>query len=72
MRQRYYAGLIVSLFLIGYGIWKLNRFFAPKVGPVGNGPSETLINVVWILFSMTMILGIGGAIYFTYSIFKKK
>lgn len=72
MKQKNIAGLIVSLFLICYGIWKLNRFFAPKIGPVGNGPSELLVNIVWVLFSITMLLGIGGAIYFIYSMFKKK
>ena len=69
---RYLMGLTVSFLLIIYGFWKLNNFFEPKVGPVGNGPSDTIINLVWIIFSANMLLGFGGIVFFTYLIFKKK
>ncbi|URN93005.1 MAG: hypothetical protein NAG76_14270 [Candidatus Pristimantibacillus lignocellulolyticus] len=71
IKQRKIVGLFASIFLIFYGIWKLNRFFEPKVGPVGNGPSDTLVGIVWLLFGTSMILGVGGVIYFSYSINKR-
>ncbi|PWV94465.1 hypothetical protein DFQ01_13030 [Paenibacillus cellulosilyticus] len=63
---------MASIFLVFYGIWKKNKFFEPKVGPVGNGLSDELVKTVWILFGISMVLGIGGIIYFTYAMFKKK
>lgn len=71
IKQKNFVGLFASIFLIFYGIWKLNKFFEPKVGPVGNGPSDTIVQIVWILFGTSMILGVGGVIYFSYSIFKR-
>ena len=65
-------GLTVSFLLIGYGLWELNNFFKPKVGPIGNGPSDTIINLVWITFGINMVLGLGGVIYFAYALLKKK
>ncbi len=71
IKQKKLVGLFASIFLTFYGIWKLNNFFEPKVGPVGNGPSDTVVEIVWILFGISMILGVGGVIYFSYSIFKR-
>lgn len=71
-KKNYYVGLIASIYLIIYAILKLNQFFAPKVGPVGNGPSDTVVAVVWVLFGISMILGLSGVIYFSYSIIKTK
>lgn len=71
VKQKNYVGLFASILLILYGIWKLNNFFEPKVGPVGNGLSNTDVKIVWILFWISMILGVGGVIYFSYSIFKR-
>lgn len=71
IKKRNYIGFIVSIFIIIYGIWRLNNFFAPKVGPIGNGPSDTIINIIWILFVINMMVGVGGAIYFAYNIFRK-
>ena len=67
-----YLRLGASILLIIFGFWKLNQFFAPKVGPIGNGPSDLLVVTVWVLFGITMVLGFGGTIYFTYLIIKKK
>ena len=72
IKKRNYVGLIVSIFMIFFGIWKLYNFFAPTVGPIGNGPTVTIIYFVWILFIINMIVGVGGVIYFAYSIFRKK
>lgn len=62
IKQKNYVGLFASIFLILYGIWKLNNFFEPKVGPVGNGLSNTDVKIVWILFGISMILGVGGEV----------
>jgi len=43
----------------------------PKVGAVGNGPNDTLMRIKSILFGITMILGVGGVIFFSYSIFNR-
>lgn len=72
IKQKHFVGLFGSIFLILYGIWKLNHFFEPKVGPVGNGLSDTDVKIVWILFGISMVLGVGGVIYFSYSLLKKK
>lgn len=58
--------------MIIVAFWKLNQLYAPKVGPIGNGPSDTIVAMVWVLFGISMILGFGGVIYFTYSIIKKR
>lgn len=71
IKKKKHVGLIGSIIFIFYNIWKLNKFLEPKVGPVGSGPSETLVKLVWILFGTSMILGIGGVIYFSYSIIKR-
>lgn len=70
-KRKYYSGLIASIFLICYAFWKLNRFYEPKVGPIGSGPSDTVEAWIWILFGISMILGFGGVIYFAYSILKR-
>ena len=67
-----YVRLAASILLIIFGFWRLNQFYAPKVGPIGNGPSDLLVITVWVLFAISMILGFGGVIYFTYLIIKKK
>jgi len=50
---------------------KLTHFFEPKVGPVGNGLSDTNVKIVWILFGISLISGVGGVIYFSYFIFNR-
>lgn len=57
--------------MIIVAFWKLNQFYAPKVGPIGNGLSSSVEAMIWVLFGISMILGIGGVIYFTYSIIKR-
>jgi len=70
--RRQIIGLLVSMGFILYGLWKLYHFFEPKIGPVGNGPSDTLVTVVWVLFSINMMLGATGVFYFCYRILSYK
>jgi hypothetical protein len=50
----------------------LHHFFAPRVGPIGNGPSEGLVWTVWGLFTLSMILGFGTLFHSIYWIVKEK
>jgi hypothetical protein len=71
-KNNYYVKLGASILMIIVAFWKLNQFYAPKVGPIGNSPSDSVVVMVWVLFGISMILGFGGVIYFTYSIIKKR
>lgn len=44
--------LLIWAFIIGFSIWQVYYAFAPKVGPIGNGPNETAI---WTDFVFSMI-----------------
>ncbi|MBP1930820.1 hypothetical protein [Ammoniphilus resinae] len=70
--KKHYVNLAASILFIIYSFWKLHHFFAPKVGPIGNGPSDLQVNIIWVLFSLSMILGFGVLFYSVYCIFKNK
>lgn len=53
-----YIMLAGSIILIILSFVYLNRLYAPKIGPIGNGPSEQLILYVWITFIVTLVTGI--------------
>lgn len=55
MKKLKYLLLVWSFMHIGFSIWQVYYAFAPKVGPIGNGPNETAI---WTNFVFSMIGGI--------------
>lgn len=55
--MRKYIVLIATLFYILIAVWKLYYAYAPKIGPIGNGPNEQKI---WLDFALSMI---GGAFF---------
>lgn len=65
------VGWISSLILIIYAFVKFDRLLGPKVGPVGNGLSDSLVTTVWVLFTISLVLGFGGLIYYTYLMIKR-
>lgn len=72
MNKKHFMGLTVSIILIIYSAWMLYKFYEPKVGPVGHGPSLAVVIIAWILFGISLILGTVGIIYFLIQIVKKK
>ncbi|MFM1650671.1 hypothetical protein ACI7RC_01065 [Brevibacillus sp. B_LB10_24] len=70
--MRYYVNAVIAILFIIYSFWKLHRFFAPRVGPIGNGPSEELVWTVWGLFALSMILGFGTLFHSIFRIVKEK
>jgi len=60
------------VFIIFYGILKLNSFLKPKVGPIGDGLSESQIKLIWALFTINMLIGVVGIILFIYLLMRKK
>lgn len=66
-----YVNLVAAIFFLAYSFWKLDHFFAPKVGPIGNGPSQGIVITIWILFSISMIVGLGILFHSIYRIIKQ-
>jgi hypothetical protein len=64
---RKYIVLFCTLIYIGISVWKLYYAYAPKVGPIGNGPNETKI---WSEFTFS-IIGSAAFIAMTINLFKK-
>ncbi|RXT03736.1 hypothetical protein [Ammoniphilus sp. CFH 90114] len=60
--MRKYIVLFSALFYIGISIYELYYAYAPKVGPIGNGPNDKLI---WTDFIFSMI---GGSAFLTIAI----
>ncbi|WP_134703479.1 hypothetical protein [Ammoniphilus sp. YIM 78166] len=66
-----YINLVAAIFFLAYSFWKLHHFFAPKVGPIGNGPSQAVVITIWILFVISMIVGQGILTHSIYIILKQ-
>jgi hypothetical protein len=73
LKIRNYFGLLVSIVILVYAFVKKSGIpVTPRVGPVGNPPDDAVITAMWVLFGVSMVLGISGIIFFTYSLLKKK
>jgi len=70
--KKHYVNLTASILFLMYSFWKLHYFFAPKVGPIGNGLSHLQVQIIWVLFGLSMVLGFGVLIYSIYCILKNK
>lgn len=53
--MRKYVVLFSTLLYIGLSIYQLYYAYAPKVGPIGNGPNE---KIIWTNFVISIIGGI--------------
>lgn len=60
--MRKYVALFASISYILLTVWELYYAYAPKVGPIGNGPNEQRI---WFDFVISMI---GGACFITLTV----
>ncbi|MGO0059530.1 hypothetical protein ACTID9_05905 [Brevibacillus fluminis] len=47
-----YVQFLVGLVNLGLAFWCLYAPYAPRVGPIGNGPNE---KVVWFQFSLYLL-----------------
>ncbi len=66
-----YINLVAAIFFLAYSFWKLHHFFAPKTGPIGNGPSQGVVITIWILFAISLIVGLGILIHSICNIIKQ-
>lgn len=58
--MRKYIMLFCTLNYFGVSVWKVYYAYAPRVGPIGNGPNE---EKVWIEFIFSMMASLAFAVW---------